>query len=112
MKRLIAPAILCLLLLFVCHTSVYGQDMDTALSKMTENLATMIKAHDKKKIAVLDFTDLQGTATELGRYVAEQVTVDMVMNSRPFSVMDRANLKSILAEHKLTGDRTCQSRER
>jgi len=56
----------------------------------------------KKKVTVLDFTDLQGGASELGKYIAEQLTVNLVMGKREFSVLDRANLKSILAEHKLT----------
>jgi hypothetical protein len=51
---------------------------------------------------VIDFTDLQGGTSELGKYIAEQMNVDFVMQKRDFSVLDRANLKSILAEHKLT----------
>ena len=76
--------------------------MDTELPTLTEKLASQIKDQGKKKVAVLDFTDLQGGTTELGRYVAEQLTVDFVMGKRDFSVLDRANLRKILAEHKLT----------
>jgi hypothetical protein len=79
-----------------------AQDMDTELSKLTEDLAGKIKDHGSKKVTVLDFTDLQGGSSELGKYIAEQLTVDFVMTKRDFSVLDRANLKSILAEHKLT----------
>src|SRR5581483_11139917 len=65
-------------------------------------LATDVTKQEKKKVAVLDFTDLQGTTHgELGRYVAEQLSVDLVMAKRDFSVLDRANLQKILAEHKL-----------
>src|ERR1017187_9355966 len=79
-----------------------AQDMDTELSKLTEDLAAKIKDHGSKKVTVLDFTDLQGGSSELGKYIAEQLTVDFVMTKRDFAVLDRANLKSILAEHKLT----------
>jgi len=79
-----------------------AQDMDTELTKLTENLATKMAAHGCKKVTVLDFTDLQGGSSELGKYIAEQLSVDFVMTNRDFSVLDRANLKSILAEHKLT----------
>lgn len=78
------------------------QEIDTELSKLAERLAAPIKENGKKKVTVLDFTDLQGGSSELGRYIAEQLTVDLVMAKRDFSVLDRANLKSILAEHKLT----------
>ena len=77
--------------------------MDKELSSLSEQLAGKIKDQNKKKVAVLDFTDLEGSANgELGRYIAEQLTIDMVMEKRDFAVLDRANLKKILAEHKLT----------
>ncbi len=78
--------------------------MDTALSSLADNIAGLIKDHGNKKVTVLDFTDLQGGQSELGRYIAEQLTVDMVMGKHSFAVLDRANLKSILAEHKLTSE--------
>src|SRR5258708_26166430 len=78
------------------------QDIDKELSTLAEKLAPSITEHGKKKIAVIDFTDLQGVSSELGKYIAEQLTVNLVMGKRDFSVLDRANLKSILAEHKLT----------
>jgi len=84
-----------------CHVA-RAQDMDTELSKLTETLAAKIKDNGNKKVTVLDFTDLQGGSSELGKYIAEQLTVDFVMTKRDFAVLDRANLKSILAEHKLT----------
>ena len=83
-------------------TLVHAQDMDTELSKLTEDLAAKLKENGSKKITVLDFTDLDGNSSELGKYVAEQMTVGFVMKKREFSVLDRANLKRILAEHKLT----------
>src|ERR1035438_1809081 len=100
MKTHRLPAIvLCLVL---CGHIARTQDMDTELTKLTEDLAGKIKANGSKKITVLDFTDLQGGSSELGKYIAEQLTVDFVMTKRDFAVLDRANLKSILAEHKLT----------
>src|SRR5579862_3810036 len=81
-----------------------AQDMDTALSNLADNLAVQIKDHGNKKVTVLDFTDLQGGSSELGRYIAEELSVDLVMGKHDFAVLDRANLKSILAEHKLTAE--------
>ena len=91
------------LCIFLCgHALAQTQSMDAELSALTEKLAAQIKDHGSKKVTVLDFTDLQGGSSELGKYIAEQLTVDFVMTKRDFSVLDRANLKSILAEHKLT----------
>lgn len=92
-----------ILTLLVCsHAPARAQDIDTELGKLADNLAGQIKDQGKKKVTVLDFTDLQGGSSELGKYIAEQLTVDLVMDRKGFSVLDRANLKSILAEHSLT----------
>src|ERR1051326_1481174 len=77
--------------------------MDKELQNLADKLGAAIKEHGGKKVTVLDFTDLQGNSEgELGKYIAEQLTIDLVMSKRDFSVLDRANLKKILAEHKLT----------
>jgi curli biogenesis system outer membrane secretion channel CsgG len=79
------------------------QDIDKELADLTEKLAKPITERQKTKIAVIDFTDLEGNPKgELGKYIAEQLTVNFVTTKRSFSVLDRANLKRILAEHKLT----------
>ena len=78
-------------------------DMDTELSSVADKVASQIESQGKKKVAVIDFTDLEGNPSgELGKYVAEQLTVDLVMDRTNFSVLDRANLKKILDEHKLS----------
>lgn len=87
----------------LCSLSlVQAQEMDKELTKMATELAASIKENSKKKVTVLDFTDLQGGSSELGKYVAEQLTVNLVIVKKDFAVLDRANLKKILAEHKLT----------
>lgn len=91
-----------IILCSACFHIALAQDMDTELSKLTEDLAAKITTTGSKKVTVLDFSDLQGGSSELGKYIAEQLTVDFVMTNRSFSVLDRANLKSVLAEHKLT----------
>ncbi len=54
-----------------------------------------------KKLAVCDLTDIDGTEQELGKFMAEQMTVELLLEKNGFSVIDRANLARILTEHKL-----------
>ncbi len=49
-----------------------AQDMDSELNKLAEDLAAKIKANGSKKVTVLDFTDLQGGSSELGKYIADK----------------------------------------
>ena len=100
-RKQFVPFILSLLLCVPAFAE--PQDIDKELATLAEKLAATIKENGKKKVTVLDFTDLQGGSDgELGKYIAEQLMVNLVMSKQEFSVLDRANLKSILAEHKLT----------
>src|ERR1041384_2733351 len=65
--------------------------LDSEVSALAEKLAAQIKESGRKRITVLDFADLQGNSTELGRFLAEQVSVSLVERRNGFSVMDRAN---------------------
>lgn len=89
-------------LLLGLNASAQSPDIDKALSDLATKLATLTQENAKKKVTVLDFTDLQGGASELGKYIAEELTVNLVIVKSNFSVLDRANLRRILAEHKLT----------
>jgi len=74
-----------------------AQDLKTVSSSLSSRIA----ASGRKTVAVIDFTDLQGNVTELGRFLAEELSVDLVNDARGFEVIDRTHLKSILQEHKL-----------
>jgi TolB-like protein len=71
------------------------------LKDVSSKLAPRIAASGRKTIAVVDFTDLQGNVTELGRYLAEELSGDMFEEARGFRVIDRSHLRAILQEHKL-----------
>jgi TolB-like protein len=91
-----------LFIMFCGSLLVRAQDMDKELAALATKLATITKDNGKKKVTVLDFADLQGAPSELGKWIAEELTVDLVLVKKDFSVLDRANLRKILAEYKLT----------
>lgn len=78
------------------------QDIDKELSDLADKLVSPIKDSGKKKVTVIDFTDLDHHPNVLGRYIADQLTVDLVSAKHDFAVLDRENLNSILKEHNLT----------
>lgn len=90
-----------LVLIFIFCSSdlfAYEKEIRSLSASMAENIA---KA-DKKKIAVVDFADLQGNVTELGRFISEEISVDLTTTSKGFEIIDRTHLKTILTEHKLS----------
>ncbi len=76
----------------------YEKEIDAISKIMTDKIA----AAGKKKVAVVDFTDLQGSVTELGRFLAEEFSVSLASAGKGFIVVDRTHLKTILKEHKLS----------
>ena len=66
-----------------------------------EVIAAKVAEQGKTKIAVVDFTDLQGHVTELGRFMAEELSIALADSGKGFQVVDRTHLRSILEEHKL-----------
>ena len=76
-----------------------GSEAET--DKISSVMAEKIANKKKSVVAVVDFTDLQGEVTELGRFLAEEISVSLAGSSKGFKVIDRINLKSIIKEHKL-----------
>ena len=71
------------------------------MGALTSSLSEIVRDSGKKTVAVVDFTDLQGCVTELGRYMAEDVSVALVNNAKGIEVIDRTNLRVLMQEHKL-----------
>jgi len=88
-----------ILLLATAHFSLaYEREINT----LSISIAEKIAKSGKKTIAVVDFTDLQGNITELGRFLAEELSSELVSAGKAFEVVDRMHLRTILSEHKLS----------
>ena len=88
--------------LFLFSLPLRADDLDTGISKISNDLSAAVTKSGSKKISVIDFADLDGRTSEFGRFMAEQLSVSLVNSSKDFAVMDRANMASILKEHQLT----------
>ncbi len=75
----------------------YEKEIKTLSSALAESIVTS----GKRSIAVVDFTDLQGNVTELGRFLAEEFSASLSELGKGFEVVDRTHIKSLLKEHQL-----------
>jgi len=75
----------------------YEREIKNISSVLSENISKT----GKKTVAVVDFTDLQGNVTELGRFLAEELSVALSEVGKGFEVVDRIHIKSLLKEHQL-----------
>lgn len=70
------------------------------IDQMARGIAEKVQASNTTTIAVVDFTDLNGSVTELGRFLAEELS-SALAEVGGLRVIDRIHLRSILQEHKL-----------
>jgi len=99
-RRFIIVCVLSIIFFFsgIQYSIAYENEIENLSSEMTVNIANA----GKKTVAVVDFTDLQGNVTELGRFLAEEFSVALAGSGKGFEVVDRTHLKSIITEHKLS----------
>ena len=104
MKRIFFKNLLIVVGLFTFFiSSVYATtDFDKKIDQLSGKIAEKIATAGKKKIAVVDFTDLDGSVTELGRFLAEEFSTALAGTGKGFTVVDRIHLKTLLKEHKLS----------
>ena len=95
---LLTASLFCALRLFNPNL---GLAYEAAIGETVAAISPGIENARLKTVAVVDFTDLQGCASELGRLVAEDLSIALAQASTDFQVIDRTHLKAILAEHKL-----------
>lgn len=82
--------------------SIYAFAYEKEIKNVSMTIADSISNLGKKTVAVVDFTDLQGNVTELGRFLAEEISIALASSAKNFEVVDRTHLKAIIQEHKLS----------
>jgi len=102
--RRVGLAVLLMVIIFASlgPQAAKAQDYQREIDRIAEEVAASVQKSGLKNIAVVDFTDLQGNVQEIGRFMAEELTTSLVLGERSFKTIDRANLRNILSEQKLT----------
>jgi TolB-like protein len=96
MKRLL------LIVLTICSLAIgIAHAQDREIRGITDKLAESLSQSGKKTVAVVDFTDLQGNVTELGRFLAEEISASLAEGAKGIQVVDRTNLEVIIQENRL-----------
>jgi len=96
---------LLLVIFLISPYFVFAQNnFDKKLSELANQLATKLSDKGKAKIAVWDFTDLDGNVSNLGKYVSENLSVYLTNATGNIKVVDRNHLNTILKEHQLKSD--------
>jgi TolB-like protein len=78
-----------------------GKELDRQLDNLISQINGYLAAQKMTKIAVVEFSNLDGSVSELGKYLAEELTTLLVRNSR-VQVVERQLLNRTLEEQKLS----------
>ncbi|MEJ2637010.1 MAG: FlgO family outer membrane protein [Calditrichia bacterium] len=81
-------------------TVVQKNALNPQLENLTEQIVTSLSQKQKSKIAVIEFSNLQGKVTQFGMYLAEELITRLYRTNR-FEVIERQLLNKVLQEHKL-----------
>lgn len=102
MNRLMGCAIVVLALVEALAAGSPVQAFERELEARAGSLARSLEEAGVESVAVVDFTDLRGRATELGRFLAEELSAKLVAAAPDLRVVDRMRLAPILKEQKLS----------
>ncbi len=82
------------LLIIPVYLDAQYRDIDSLASSLGQSLSLNAP---NKTVAVVDFTDLRGNVTELGRFLAEELSVSLVSSSARVRVIDSHSPEGLAA---------------
>ena len=89
-------------MLFVIATTANAQTTyEKQIRDITTELGKKIAETDKKRVAVADFTDLDGTVTKLGRFIAEEFNTYLPEAGHGLEVIDRSRINVLIKENQM-----------
>ena len=75
--------------------------LDNQLENLINQIVSSLAQNDKSKIAVMDFVNMNGEITKLGRYMSEELTTRLYLTGK-FEVIERKLLDKIVEEQKIS----------
>lgn len=77
------------------------QTLDSQLDKLANEISGSVSRQQKNRIAVIEFSSVSGQVTDLGRFVAEELTTRLFTSGR-FRVVERQLIVKLLQEQRLS----------
>ncbi len=74
--------------------------IDEQLDKVVREISVSMSRHQKWKIAVIEFSDINGQIGNLGKFISEELTTRLFSDGR-FQVIERQLISKVLMEQKL-----------
>lgn len=78
-----------------------SSDLDLRIDELSRQISNGLAENQKSTIAVVEFVDLKGRVTDLGRFLAEKL-ITRLYQTKKFKVIERQLLNKIVNEQKLS----------
>jgi len=78
-----------------------GDQLYRALDKLTNQMVASMESEQKKSVAVIEFSHLNGTISGFGRFLAEKL-ISKLFETQRFKVIERSLLNKVIEEYKLS----------
>lgn len=101
MKRLLTSLVI-LNLALLSGLAFGASSYEEGVADLSKAIVADAAKFKKQKLAVVDFTDLSGNVTELGRFLAEELSVSLVITGAGLEIVDRTQLNKIFREQALS----------
>jgi hypothetical protein len=81
--------------------TVKSGTFDTSLQELTDKLAEKLMKYNTLKMGVWDLSDLDGGVSPIGKYVADDVAINL---SDKFHIVNRNQLNTLIKENRLSAE--------
>lgn len=81
-----------------------AQDLEGGIQEVAQQLSAALGSGKVKKLAIVEFPDLNGYQSALGQFIAEELITQLSIgaNAGQFDVVERRQLARVLQEQELT----------
>lgn len=85
--------------------------MSEGITELAETIVDNLADREFRRVAINNFLTLDGEDTLLGRYIAEQLVVDLISEGSEFEIVERNQLEEALRETQFTVNEILRSPE-
>lgn len=107
-------SILCLAIMTPCNALAFrttqapppeqqapSKDLDRQIDNLARQIISSLDVRKTHKIAIVEFTSLEGKTSDLGKYLAEELTTRLFRTGR-FQIVERQLLQKMMDEQQLS----------
>ncbi|KMP10290.1 hypothetical protein UZ36_08065 [Candidatus Nitromaritima sp. SCGC AAA799-C22] len=102
--KLFLTIVLTIFFLNLSYPPVFAAaDLEEGIVELAQKISKNMTDKQRRKIAIIEFSDLDGNVTSFGQYLAEKLITQLFIdNPGGFEVVERRQLMKVLSEQKLT----------